>query len=563
MLQALASHSVALLERYKKALCATSTWFNDETVQLQIPIVLGLGVSPTLHLQVFETQKLILSISPTTGRLIVRDPNESGTSAPARIRTLLDRMNEAGGISDNTVVLVEIVNRLRQSIAIEDIEQKCTYLDLKGSRRLKFAKGEFSKLKLQARFWMFVHLPTASSSNTLFTMAIAIGESKVHVALIGMKERKIELHIDYVGWLDTGRILGDEKRKDYLLLETNHMRTLYAYSLARFNYILLERQLKHSGVPYSAIPSSTGSRLTGLIPHMTVSTSTLLKNHALIAEVFKPVTVLKVLDWWATPIAGCRIQATFKPKARSGILRLMKKKNGQNTKYIYENNVIEITTNDAEQSMTQILGQVTTFVKVTMIAHQVSRGPSPMNLLANDTESVKLGYLENYTVVLRWNPIKKSLYAYFGGENNPHTVLQEDINGRLQEYVNDSSFFYRFSQLLLNTANLANTTMSLTSATVTQKSCTHLRIKGAKEIVDIFLVNRRVVIVDGTRSLKNKIEPIIYSRLVHSELPSLDSIKKEVLDKFPQQTKIIDSGVVLNNIDIGLTALPYFLNKLN
>ncbi|TIB39057.1 hypothetical protein E3P86_01304 [Wallemia ichthyophaga] len=568
MLQALASHSVALLDRYKNALCTTSMWFNDDTVQLQIPEVLGLGVSPTLHVQVFETHKLILSISPTTGRLIVRDPNESGTSAPARIKTLLDRMNEAGGISDNTAVLVEIVNRLRQSIAIEDIEQKCSYLDLKGSRRLKFAKGELSKLKLQARFWMFVHLPTCSidlidstesinsTSNTLFTMAIAIGEARVHVALLGMKEKDTELHVDYVGWLDTGKILGDEKRTDYLLLDTNHMRTLYAYSLARFNYVLLERQLKQFLVPYSAVASHKGSRLARLIPHMAVSTSSILKNHGSIAEILKPVTVFKVLDWWATPMTGCRIQATFKPKAPSEILQRMTRKNGGNTNYNNENNVIEITTTDAEQSMSQILGQLTTFVKVTMIAHNLSRSISPMKLLANDTESVKLGYLDSYTVVLRWNPFVKGLYADFGGESNPHTAVQEDLNRRLQEYMSDSSFFYRFSQLLLNTANLTNTTKSLTNATVEQKSCTYLRVKGAKEIVDILLVERRVVIVDGTRSLKNKIEPIIYSRLVHSEMTSLDSIKQELLDKYPQQTKIIDSGVVLNDINTAIKVLP-------
>ncbi|TIB77405.1 MED14-domain-containing protein [Wallemia mellicola] len=564
VLQALVAHSVALLKRYKKSLCASSSWFNNATVHLQIPEVLGLGVSPTLHIQVFETQKLILSISPTTGRLIVRDPNESGTSAPARIKNLLDRMNEAGGISDNTPLLVEIVNRLRQSIAIEDIEQKCAYLQYKGTRRLKFAKGELNKLKLQARFWMFIHLPFANSSNNLFTMAIAIGESKVHVALIGIKEVNTELHVDYVGWLDTTKILAEETLTDHLLLDMNHIRILYAYSLARSNYIIIERQLKQRSVEFNFATTNTGSRLAGLIPHLTVHSNAFLRDHPSIANIFKPIAIVKVLDWWGASTSGCRIQAIFKPKGRSSILQKLKDKTSENVRYDYKSNVVEVTTTDNENTILEIIGQLTTFVKVTLIANQVSKDTRQFKLIESNLDNITLSYMDNYNVKLSWNSNKKMLYADFSGEGNPHKNVQEDMNRRLKSYVLDSGFFYRFTTLLLNTAKLIDTTKSLTKALILQRSSTHIRVKGMKEVVDIYLVNnRRVVIVDGTRALKNMIEPIIYSRLIHSEITSLDSTKKEILDKFAQQTKIIDSGVVLNNVDTGIKALPCFLLKLN
>ena len=118
LLQALSLHSCTLLKKYQTSLCSTSTWFTPSNVFLQIPETLGIGISPTLHIQLYETEMLIISISPTTGRLIVRDPNESGTSAPARLRPFVERINEIGGSVDNTMILIEIINRLRQTVSL-------------------------------------------------------------------------------------------------------------------------------------------------------------------------------------------------------------------------------------------------------------------------------------------------------------------------------------------------------------------------------------------------------------------------------------------------------------
>ena len=293
---------------------------------------------------------------------------------------------------------------------------------------MNFAKGELMKLKIQTRFWLFIQLPLPKTLQ-LFHLAFAISDKKVHAISISTKELPhSELSIEYIAWVDTDKIfeiaIKNEHTEsvDHLALQSDQLRILYSYCLARSAYLSIERQLTAKSIQYAPMTSKNNKKcnIFDLVPNMMVSTKDLLQSDDKISNLFKSSSVIRALDWWKSSVVndGCRVQILMKLKNRSPIISNMLKGNQsqEGVTFNFKQNFIEITTFNVKNCLMVLIEQLKAFIKIMTISNELQKPNNTfkMHILQNNNKQLTTRYSDKYTLTLYWNKNSCRLNVLFG-----------------------------------------------------------------------------------------------------------------------------------------------------
>lgn len=453
---------------------------------------------------------------------------------------------------------------------------------------MNFAKGELMKLKIQTRFWLFIQLPLPKALQ-LFHLAFAISDKKVHAILISTKELPhSELSIEYIAWVDTDKIfeiaIKNEHTEsvDHLALQSDQLRILYSYCLARSTYLSIERQLIAKSIQYAPMTSKNNIKcnIFDLVPNMMVSTKDLLQSDDKISNLFKSSSVIRALDWWKSSVVndGCRVQILMKLKNRSPIISNMLKGNQsqEGVTFNFKQNFIEITTFNVKNCLMVLIEQLKAFIKIMTISNELQKPNNTfkMHILQNNNKQLTTRYSDKYTLTLYWNKNSCRLNVLFGVIDNaiginPHYKFTDEINRILNTFESISNnFFHKLSYLLNNSITLLNELDNWKNKIIvdyTKPTLIKIKInkKNENNVIQIRLNgSSKIIIEDFVRCLRKKIDPLVFSRINQSEIKFWDGLIKECLDKLPTECDLIENGILMSNVQSGIKALQIILNKL-
>ncbi|ORY89721.1 mediator complex subunit MED14-domain-containing protein [Leucosporidium creatinivorum] len=270
---------------------------------------------PSIHLHLFATHSLTLSLSPLTGRLSLISPSELSLTRETRLRSAADKINAAawapgggggggGGWAATMQSASETLVRVRASTILDEVESRAAVLGLQTTRRLPLRSIDLARFGADTRSCLFVRLSLSSPSGggggagagaagagEQHYLVLVMSEQGFRFALIGTREGSDGVQswvgIGEVGWVELerggrtegeggeamGRPEGEGGGVHGFDVTIEDLRELHSYCLHRLASHHLERQLHSRRIPFLTISPSPTPALTPTTTTATTSTT--------------------------------------------------------------------------------------------------------------------------------------------------------------------------------------------------------------------------------------------------------------------------------------------------